>query len=81
LYNTEYKLKDDEMVRVGENASAILQTKLLPRFKDPESFTIQFTINNTRFEKSKVDFRAFINVMRYSIYAFFKILVHLKKLV
>jgi len=58
------------MIIVLENASAILQTKLFPRFKDPESFTIPSTINNTRFEKSKVDFGASINVMRYSIYAF-----------
>jgi hypothetical protein len=35
-----------------------------------QKVSIPSTINNTRFEKSKVDFGASINVMRYSIYAF-----------
>ena len=37
--------------------------------KDPRSFTIPYTIGNTRFEKAMLDLGASINVMPYSIYA------------
>ncbi|CAN6567567.1 unnamed protein product [Malus baccata var. baccata] len=58
-----------EVVKVGENVSAILQRKLPPKCKDPGSFTIPCVIGNTRFESAMLDLGASINVMPYSIYA------------
>ncbi|KAM2922713.1 hypothetical protein COP2_039036 [Malus domestica] len=58
-----------EVVKVGENVSAILQRKLPPKCKDPSSFTIPCVIGNTRFESAMLDLGASINVMPYSIYA------------
>ncbi|KAM1127936.1 hypothetical protein ACFX2B_037438 [Malus domestica] len=58
-----------EVVKVGENVSAILQRKLPLKCKDPGSFTIPCVIGNTRFESAMLDLGASINVMPYSIYA------------
>ena len=58
-----------EVVKVGENVSAILQRKLPPKCKDPGSFTIPCVIGNTHFESAMLDLGASINVMPYSIYA------------
>ncbi|XP_068315019.1 uncharacterized protein, partial [Pyrus communis] len=63
------KISAKEVVKVGENVSAILQRKLPPKCKDPGSFTIPCIIGNTRFEQSMLDLGASINVMPYSIYA------------
>ena len=63
------RISTKEVVKVGENVSAILQHKLLPKCKDPGSFTIPCVIGNTRFESAMLDLGASINVMSYSIYA------------
>ncbi|XP_022883436.1 uncharacterized protein LOC111400242 [Olea europaea var. sylvestris] len=70
LCTKKHRLKGNEVVSVGENVSAVLQKKLPPKCKDPESFTIPCIIGNTRFEKAMLDLGASINVMSYSIYAF-----------
>ena len=49
LCTNKRKLKGDELVRVGENVSAVLQRKLPPKLKDPRSFNIPGIIGNTRF--------------------------------
>ncbi|XP_038975772.1 uncharacterized protein LOC120106796 [Phoenix dactylifera] len=67
------KLKGCEMVRVGENISAVIQRKLPAKCKDSGMFTIPCTIGNTRFEKAMIDLGASINVMSYSIYASLKL--------
>ena len=46
----------------------VLQRKLPPKCKDPGTFTIPCTIDNTRFEKALLDLGASINVMPFSIY-------------
>ena len=48
---------------------AILQRKLPPKWKVPESFTIPCTIGNARFERALLRLGSFIDVMPYSIYA------------
>ncbi|KAM1002844.1 hypothetical protein ACFX2C_003230 [Malus domestica] len=58
-----------EIVKVGENVSAILQRKLPSKCKDPGSFTIPCVIGNTRFKSAMLDLGASINVMPYSVYA------------
>ncbi|CAN6573184.1 unnamed protein product [Malus baccata var. baccata] len=69
LCTTRKRISTKEVVKVGENVSAILQRKLPPKYKDPGSFTIPCVIGNTRFEFAMLDLGASINVMPYSIYA------------
>ncbi|CAN6685874.1 unnamed protein product [Malus baccata var. baccata] len=69
LCTTRKRMSTKEVVKVGENVSAILQRKLPPKCKDPGSFTIPCVIGNTRLESAMLDLGASINVMPYSIYA------------
>ncbi|KAM1091731.1 hypothetical protein ACFX19_019395 [Malus domestica] len=69
LCTTRKRISTKEVVKVGENVSAILQRKLSPKCKDPGSFTIPCVIGNTRFESAMLDLGASISVMPYSIYA------------
>ncbi|CAN6679403.1 unnamed protein product [Malus baccata var. baccata] len=69
LCTTRKRMSTKEVVKVGENVSAILQRKLPPKCNDPGSFTIPCVIGNTRFESAMLDLGASINVMPYSIYA------------
>ncbi|CAN6580954.1 unnamed protein product [Malus baccata var. baccata] len=69
LCTTRKRMSTKEVVKVGENVSAILQRKLPPKCKDPGSFTIPCVIGNTRFESAMLDLGASINVMPYSMYA------------
>ncbi|KAM2358011.1 hypothetical protein ACFX1X_006904 [Malus domestica] len=69
MCTTRKRASNKEVVRVSENVSAVLQRKLPPKCKDPDSFTIPCVIGNTRFESAMLDLGASINVMPYSIYA------------
>ncbi|CAN6544178.1 unnamed protein product [Malus baccata var. baccata] len=69
LCTTRKRMSTKEVVKVGENVSAILQRKLPPKCKDPGSFTIPCVIGNTGFESAMLDLGASINVMPYSVYA------------
>ncbi|CAN6544148.1 unnamed protein product [Malus baccata var. baccata] len=69
LCTTRKRMSTKEVVKVGENVSAILQRKLPPKCKDPGSFTIPCVIGNTRFESAMLDLGVSINVMPYFIYA------------
>ncbi|CAN6551661.1 unnamed protein product [Malus baccata var. baccata] len=69
LCTTKKRASNKKVVRVSENVSAVLQRKLPPKCKDPDSFTIPYFIGNTRFESAMLDLGASINVMLYSIYA------------
>ncbi|XP_062080417.1 uncharacterized protein LOC133785179 [Humulus lupulus] len=51
LCTNKRKLKGNEKVSVGENVSAVLQKKLPPKCKDPDTFTIPCTIGNKRIER------------------------------
>ncbi|CAN6718963.1 unnamed protein product [Malus baccata var. baccata] len=62
LCTTRKRISTTEVVKVGENVSAILQRKLPPKCKDPGSFTIPCVIGNTRFESTMLDLGASINV-------------------
>ncbi|CAN6697898.1 unnamed protein product [Malus baccata var. baccata] len=62
LCTTRKRISTKEVVKVGENVSAILQRKLPPKCKDPGSFTIPCVIGNTRFESAMLDLGASINV-------------------
>ncbi|XP_070667518.1 uncharacterized protein [Malus domestica] len=69
LCSTRNRIREKQVEHVNENISAMLQRKLPPKCKDPDSFTIPCVIGNTRFEHVMLDLGASINVMLYSVYA------------
>ncbi|CAN6563494.1 unnamed protein product [Malus baccata var. baccata] len=68
LCTTRKRMSTKEVVKEGENVSAILQRKLPPKCKDPGSFTIPCVLGNTPFKSAMLNLGASINVMPYSIY-------------
>ncbi|XP_026396069.1 uncharacterized protein LOC113290701 [Papaver somniferum] len=62
------RLKGNEVMNVGENASAIILKKLPPKLKDPGSFTIPCTIGKKRFTRALLDLGVSVNFMPSSIY-------------
>ena len=73
LYTSKRKLKDNEVLSVGENVSTIIQHKLSQKCKDLGTFTIPCTIENQRIERTMLDLGASINVMPHFVYAFLKL--------
>ncbi|XP_026396113.1 uncharacterized protein LOC113290743 [Papaver somniferum] len=63
LCTNKQRLTGNEVMKVGENASAILQKKLPLKCKDPGSFDILIVIGNTKFNKAMLDLGASVNVM------------------
>ncbi|XP_057985271.1 uncharacterized protein LOC131170217 [Hevea brasiliensis] len=63
----ERRLEDYETVALTEEYSAILQNKLPPKLKDPESFSILCHIGETSIEKALCDLRASVSLMPLSI--------------
>ena len=62
------KLGEYETVALSEECSAILQKKLPPKLKYPNSFTIPCAIGNAVFERALFDLGASINLMSWSIF-------------
>ncbi|XP_062103930.1 uncharacterized protein LOC133815059 [Humulus lupulus] len=69
LCTNKRKLRGNEKVSVGENVFVVLQKKLPPKCKDPDTFTIFCTIGNKRIERCMLDLGASINVLPFSIHA------------
>ena len=68
ILSNKRKLEEYETVALTEECSAILQKKLPPKLKDPGSFTIPCSIENSIFEKALCDLGASINLMPLSIF-------------
>ncbi|XP_021832875.1 uncharacterized protein LOC110772723 [Prunus avium] len=68
LCTNKRRFQDHETVALTEKASAVLQRKLLPKLKDPGSFTIPCIICDKLFEKTLLDLGASINLMPYSVF-------------
>ena len=68
LYTNKRKFKKGEQVILSEEVSAILQWKLLPKLKDPGSFTVPCTIGKKSFDSAMLDLGASINLMPYHVY-------------
>ncbi|XP_040963884.1 uncharacterized protein [Gossypium hirsutum] len=68
LCTSKRKLIGNERVNVGENVSAVLQKKVLPKYKDQCMFAISCEIGNVGINKAMCDLGASINVMPYPIY-------------
>ncbi|KAL0355632.1 UNVERIFIED_CONTAM: hypothetical protein Sradi_4010100 [Sesamum radiatum] len=68
VISNKRKWEGGETVKLNEECSAVLQNKLLPKLKDPGSFSIPCTIGNTNFDKALCDLGASVNLMPYSIF-------------
>jgi hypothetical protein len=68
ILSNKRKLEEHETVMLTEESSAILQKKLLPKLKDPRSFTIPCTIGNSYFDKVLCDLGTSINLMPFSVF-------------
>ena len=67
ILSRKKKLEEFEMVALTEKCSAVIQSKLSPKLKDPGSFTVPCTFGDTVFEKALCDLGASINLMPISI--------------
>ena len=67
LLSKKKKLDADEIVPLTEECSAIIQRKLPPKLKEPESFTIPCTIGDLRIDKALCDLGVSINLMPLSL--------------
>ena len=68
ILSKKRRLSDFETMNLTEECSAILQRKLQQKLKDPDSFTIPCTIENSIFERALCDLGASINLMPLSIF-------------
>jgi len=62
------KLIEFETIALSEECSAIVLKKLPLKLKDPNSFAIPCTIENSHFEKALCDLGASINLMPFSVF-------------
>ena len=67
ILGNKRKLDDYETIKLNEECSTIIQKKLPPKLKDPESFTIPCSISSCTFNKVLCDLKASINLMPLSI--------------
>ena len=51
-----------------EQASSIIQTKTVPKYKDPRCPTISIVIGGTKIEHALLDLGASINIFSYVVY-------------
>ncbi|GFS36375.1 hypothetical protein Acr_00g0045610 [Actinidia rufa] len=51
-----------------EQASSIIQTKIVPKYKDPKCPTILIVIRDTKIEHALLDLGASVNLLPYSVY-------------
>ncbi|KAL5798476.1 hypothetical protein ACOSQ2_003296 [Xanthoceras sorbifolium] len=68
IISNKRRLEDFETVILTEECSAIILNKLPLKLKDPGSFTIPCTIENTKFGKALCDLGASINLMPFSVF-------------
>ncbi|XP_073277664.1 uncharacterized protein [Primulina huaijiensis] len=62
------KLEDHMTINLTENCSVLVQNKILPKLKDPGSFSILCMIGDVVFHKSLCDLGARINLMSLSVF-------------
>jgi len=68
ILGNKRRLTKFEIITLSEEYSAIVLKKLPLKLKDPGSFTIPCTIENSHFEKALCDLGASINLMPFSIF-------------
>ena len=62
------KWGEHETVMLTEESSALLKKKLLPKLKDPGSFSIPCMIGDVKFSNALCDLGASVNLMPYSLF-------------
>ncbi|XP_021667024.1 uncharacterized protein LOC110655138 [Hevea brasiliensis] len=67
ILSNKLKLHVYETVALTEECSAILQNKLPPKMKDPESFSIPSLIGNMKIDKALYDLGVSVSLMPLSI--------------
>ncbi|GKE33677.1 homeodomain-like protein, partial [Tanacetum coccineum] len=68
LVSHEIKIKELSMVKLNTRCSAILQTELPPKEKDPGSFILPCTIGTTTVSNALADLGASISIMHFSFF-------------
>ena len=65
---TRRTTREKEVVKISETVSAVIQKKMPPKLKDPESLSISCIIGDTQFDNVMLDLGASINVLPYNVY-------------
>ncbi|XP_058211404.1 uncharacterized protein LOC131323568 [Rhododendron vialii] len=68
LCTQKRKLNVQKKVFLTEQVSSIIQTNVVPKYKDPGCPTISITIGDKKIEKALLDLGASVNLLPYSIY-------------
>ncbi|KAL8104548.1 hypothetical protein AgCh_028673 [Apium graveolens] len=68
ILSWKLKLEELKTIALTEECNVMLQQKLPPKLKDPESFTISCTIGNLSFDKCLCDLGVSINLMPLSVF-------------
>nr|GEX64747.1 reverse transcriptase domain-containing protein [Tanacetum cinerariifolium] len=69
LISNKHKIKQISVAFLSDESSAMIQNKVPPKLKDPESFIIPYNFNKTFFCNASADLGASINLIQYSLYA------------
>ncbi|GKB12297.1 reverse transcriptase domain-containing protein [Tanacetum coccineum] len=69
LVNNKHKIEQIYAAFLSDESSAILQNKVPPKLRDPESFLIPCNFNKAFSCNALADLGASINLMSYSLYA------------
>ncbi|XP_057998623.1 uncharacterized protein LOC110663240 [Hevea brasiliensis] len=67
ILSNKRKLEDYETVALTEECSTILQNKLSPKLKDPESFSIPYFTGNMNIDKAFCDLGASVSLMPHNM--------------
>ncbi|XP_058217607.1 uncharacterized protein LOC131328718 [Rhododendron vialii] len=68
LCTQKRKLNVQKKVFLTEQVSSIIQTNVVPKYKDPGCPTISITIGDKKIEKALLDLGASVNLLPYSVY-------------
>ncbi|GJX42362.1 reverse transcriptase domain-containing protein [Tanacetum coccineum] len=69
LVNNKHKIKQISATFLSDESSVMIQNKVPPKLRDPESFLIPCNFNKTFSCNALTDLGASINLMPYSLYA------------
>ncbi|XP_070002873.1 uncharacterized protein LOC142165882 [Nicotiana tabacum] len=68
ILSNKRRVKENSVVKLTENCSAIIQNKLPQKSEYPGNFTISCSVGSTKFEKSLCDLCVSINLIPLSIF-------------
>ena len=68
ILSRKWRLVDYETITLTKECSTIIQRKLPPKLKDPDSFIVPYTIGEHYIGKALCDLCANVNLMSFSIY-------------